>query len=389
MKVLLSAVAAMAMLLATSADNLQQQQQQQQQQVISVAKGDPPAGDYSVDYGGPVHWRTCDKGTHLSPINIDSESPDTFVTCNKTPLLFDYQPINDVRVHWNGRMVEFDWARFQKGAHTNTIVYHTKVYELTEIHFHTPSEHRINNRHADAELHLVHQNQDDGSLAIVAVLLHVQYLDVPVFNSVVELAKKINQAFNPDGDEADDSENVDQLGKINDNKNSVPKTEADEVDHKQDEDEDEDEDEEEEDEEDEADIVDQNETDEPIEDAGDSPDFESKVETNIEAQVKAPHDDIVCTGKLVTLDDAKTIDLTIPTVDLSPILRSIGKFSPRWEYEGSLTTPPCSENVSWLIMHNTYPISIVQLKALVDIQGYNARPIQEVKPGPNKYLPNF
>ena len=45
-------------------------------------------------------------------------------------------------------------------------------------------------------------------------------------------------------------------------------------------------------------------------------------------------------------------------------------------YEGSLTTPPCSEIVTWIILKKSIPISKKQLKKFKKIMGNNCRPIQ-------------
>jgi carbonic anhydrase len=44
------------------------------------------------------------------------------------------------------------------------------TYELVQFHFHAPSEHTIDGKHADAEVHLVHRNAA-GQLAVVGVLI--------------------------------------------------------------------------------------------------------------------------------------------------------------------------------------------------------------------------
>jgi carbonic anhydrase len=41
-------------------------------------------------------------------------------------------------------------------------------YQLTQYHFHAPSEHTINARHADVEGHFVHKNAN-GDTAVVGV----------------------------------------------------------------------------------------------------------------------------------------------------------------------------------------------------------------------------
>jgi len=45
-------------------------------------------------------------------------------------------------------------------------------------------------------------------------------------------------------------------------------------------------------------------------------------------------------------------------------------------YPGSLTTPPCSEKVSWNLMIEPIELSAEQIGTFEDIYPYNARPIQ-------------
>jgi carbonic anhydrase len=47
-----------------------------------------------------------------------------------------------------------------------------------------------------------------------------------------------------------------------------------------------------------------------------------------------------------------------------------------YEYRGSLSTPPCSEDVLWLVWQNTIKISPQQLQQLAAILPRNARNIQ-------------
>lgn len=47
-----------------------------------------------------------------------------------------------------------------------------------------------------------------------------------------------------------------------------------------------------------------------------------------------------------------------------------------WHYTGSLTTPPCSENVQWLVLRERVSLSKEQIQAFASRIGPNNRPVQ-------------
>ena len=47
-----------------------------------------------------------------------------------------------------------------------------------------------------------------------------------------------------------------------------------------------------------------------------------------------------------------------------------------WRYRGSLTTPPCTEGVSWIVMTEPVPLSAAQVAAFGAIFPRNFRPVQ-------------
>ncbi|SDH91113.1 carbonic anhydrase [Agrococcus jejuensis] len=49
-----------------------------------------------------------------------------------------------------------------------------------------------------------------------------------------------------------------------------------------------------------------------------------------------------------------------------------------YAYEGSLTTPPCSEGVQWLVMQEAIELDAEQIAALETAYAGNARPVQEL-----------
>ena len=61
-------------------------------------------------------------------------------------------------------------------------------------------------------------------------------------------------------------------------------------------------------------------------------------------------------------------------IDLSQLLPDDKRY---YTYMGSLTTPPCSEGVLWMVMKQPVPISVEQLAIFSRLYPMNARPIQQ------------
>lgn len=61
------------------------------------------------------------------------------------------------------------------------------AFDLVQLHFHAPSEHAVNGRLADMELHLVHRNAL-GNLAVIGVLLQVGARPNPVIEEIFAVA---------------------------------------------------------------------------------------------------------------------------------------------------------------------------------------------------------
>lgn len=56
--------------------------------------------------------------------------------------------------------------------------------------------------------------------------------------------------------------------------------------------------------------------------------------------------------------------------------RLLPKSKAYFSYQGSLTTPPCSEGVTWLVMREPVQISAQQVEQFTSLYKYNARPVQ-------------
>ena len=48
-----------------------------------------------------------------------------------------------------------------------------------------------------------------------------------------------------------------------------------------------------------------------------------------------------------------------------------------YNYTGSLTTPPCSQGMNWIVFKEVLTISDAQLKKFTDLYNHNYRPIQK------------
>ncbi|KAI5815654.1 carbonic anhydrase [Pyronema omphalodes] len=72
----------------------------------------------------------------------------------------------------------------------------------------------------------------------------------------------------------------------------------------------------------------------------------------------------------------------ILNLDLEPIIQNVGNV---FTYAGSLTTPPCSEGISWFVEKKPLTISAAQYKQIRQAMGYNARFTQGV-PGEENLL---
>lgn len=67
---------------------------------------------------------------------------------------------------------------------------------------------------------------------------------------------------------------------------------------------------------------------------------------------------------------APVAGVTINPADLIPSTLNVYRF------QGSLTTPPCSEGVNWHVAQTTVTASADQIRAMNTIMGNNARPLQ-------------
>jgi carbonic anhydrase len=73
---------------------------------------------------------------------------------------------------------------------------------------------------------------------------------------------------------------------------------------------------------------------------------------------------------------AQSIDNSKPNASFDPRLLLPSNLSQTWRYEGSLTTPPCTQSVDWIIFEQHVSVSPGDIAKFRAIFPHNARPIQ-------------
>lgn len=198
---------------------------------------------------GPEQWAELDEaysecsGSMQSPIDLSSTDE-----IDAADVALDYESAT-------GTLTDTGHG-VQVSIEGGTLTYDGKTYALKQFHFHTPSEHTVEGRSYDAEVHLVHA-ADDGTLAVLGLFYE----------------------------------------------------------------------------------------------EGEANDFLAPVWSG--------------------LSDLESADpVTVNVVNMLPDDRTT------FAYDGSLTTPPCSETVSWFVMREPLTMSADQLDALTALYDDNNRPVQ-------------
>jgi carbonic anhydrase len=119
------------------------------------AKGAGHWGDLDPDYA------TCKEGKAQSPIDIRNA-----VKADLPALRFEYRtgPLNIINNGYTAVRIDY----VQSG---DFLFVGDKRYELTQFHFHHPSEEKIHGKQYDMVLHLMHKG-DDGKVLGVAVMVN-------------------------------------------------------------------------------------------------------------------------------------------------------------------------------------------------------------------------
>ncbi|KAI9374457.1 alpha carbonic anhydrase [Aspergillus egyptiacus] len=132
--------------------------------------------------GGPLTWHgldgensACAEGKRQSPIVIETDD-------------IDYARAGSVRFH----IPKVEEAEFENLGTTlevvmtnGSLVTADGAYKLSQFHFHTPSEHRIDDEYYPMEVHFVFESSA-GSIAVVGFVFELSQFgySTPLFDSV-------------------------------------------------------------------------------------------------------------------------------------------------------------------------------------------------------------
>ncbi|CAG8567258.1 10159_t:CDS:2 [Funneliformis mosseae] len=121
---------------------------------------------------GPIYWadlkgsnEICRTGKQQSPIDITHEKFNTF----SKPDSVTFDDAKNVEIVNDGHTVQVSNKEQILPA---TMKIGNEDYELAQFHFHTPSEHLINEEYFDVEAHFVFQTKA-GNLSVIGVFYDV------------------------------------------------------------------------------------------------------------------------------------------------------------------------------------------------------------------------
>lgn len=103
-------------------------------------------------------FQVCKTGIQQSPIDLQGA-----IAAQMSPIEIDYQE-SPLRIVNNGHTIQ---VNYEPGS---SIKLDGQIFNLVQFHFHDPSEHTIEKKPFDMELHLVHRSEA-GALAVIGVLL--------------------------------------------------------------------------------------------------------------------------------------------------------------------------------------------------------------------------
>jgi len=123
------------------------------------------------------HGDVCPFGQSQSPIDIQLSASDGSVRVmtaedyEAAPLRFNYpQKVSGCTIQNTGHTIQ---VNIDHENNKCLVSIHGKTYSLKQFHFHTPSEHTLSGKQYEMEMHLVHTNEE-GDIAVLGFIFTVK-----------------------------------------------------------------------------------------------------------------------------------------------------------------------------------------------------------------------
>ncbi|CAL5001554.1 unnamed protein product [Urochloa decumbens] len=138
-----------------------------------------PGAPNGPDRWGEINasWATCSDGQMQSPIDLSHDNATLVRSLGY--LNYTYRPTNASVVN-RGHDIMLNFT-----GDAGSLVINGTAYYLKQLHWHTPSEHRVGGRRYDMELHLVHVHEaaageelEQPAVAVVSVLYEKSLISV-------------------------------------------------------------------------------------------------------------------------------------------------------------------------------------------------------------------
>jgi len=277
--------------------------------------------DYS-QHGKDWEIGQCKDGGRQSPVNFDDvKAPPT------DRFVFSYQPLTSL--HW-GNPGKGPEIQFGSESVPGGLLFGGKTYYLTRISFHTPSEHRLRGKQMALEMQLHHSRANGGPEAVVSVLFSDEA------TSLLQLSDPVDDTFDRLSQFAPDipQEFMDSQLAKNEGSAEVKLVEGLNV----------------------------------------AAQRSGRVASNASLSVSdyaAPTDGNAMLNRALKSEPPEAGGEASVSLDwwhdgpfdLNAFLDGKSFF----QYAGSDTTPPCAENVQWLVKQTPYKSSSAQIKVIQDI----------------------
>ncbi|TVU00810.1 hypothetical protein EJB05_53749 [Eragrostis curvula] len=155
-------LAAAALLLAAGVPAARAQEETDHEEEFSYVRG----SENGPEHWGAIkeEWSACGTGRMQSPIDLSHARVSLVRSLGY--LNHSYRAAEASIVNrGHDIMVRFD-------GDAGSVVINGTAYHLKQLHWHSPSEHTLNGRRYDMELHMVHQSAE-GKAAVIGVLYEV------------------------------------------------------------------------------------------------------------------------------------------------------------------------------------------------------------------------